>query len=68
MWYAKRVVEGNIASITTYEQEKPMFSEQEKLEWSEITKEEYDSIFQSIQRKVAEENQVEDVEITADEV
>lgn len=68
MWYAKRVVEGNIVSITTYEQEKPMFSEQEKLEWSEITKEEYDNILQSIQRKVAEENQVEDVEITADEV
>lgn len=71
-WYAKRVVEGEIITITTYEKNKPVFTEEQKAEWHEIDEAEYNQILINIQekqRQAAEEYLLknQDVEITDEE-
>ena len=75
MWYAKyEDNEGNLLSITTYENEKPEFNEND-IGWSEISEEEYNLLYSEIYEKIkniAEENsrKIEEeleAEITGDE-
>ena len=70
MWYAKRIIDGEVISIATYEQNKPVFTDKEKLEWEEINIEEYNKILSDIKSKSEQQVQEpqEDIEITDEEV